>query len=183
MTSEALKHHYSTVAEASAVPILLYSVPVFTGFDLPLDAAVQLASHPNIVGMKDSGRDIIRIGSIIDQSPEDFSMMVGSAALFLAGLVVGCVGTVSALANIAAVEMDSIQSDFDEGNLDNARVTQGRLIEPNHTLTAEYGVPGLKYALDLIGYKGGFARSPLLPLKEGEKDGIRGILVKAGLLD
>jgi 4-hydroxy-2-oxoglutarate aldolase len=182
MTSEALIHHYSTVADASTIPILLYSVPVFTGFDLPLDAAVHLASHPNIVGMKDSGRDIIRIGSIIHQTPVDFSMLVGSAALFLPGLVVGCVGTVSALANIAAGELESIQHDFVEGNLQGARATQMRLIEPNRTLTVKYGVPGLKFALDLMGYKGGYSRLPLLPMSDEGNAEVETVLKRSGLL-
>lgn len=182
MTSKALTNHYATIAEASPIPIMLYSVPVFTGFDLPLEAVVRLAPHPNIIGMKDSGRDIIRIGSIIYQSPEDFSMLVGSAALFLAGLAVGCVGTISALANIAGRELGLIQDEFTQGDIVSARSIQMRLIEPNWTLTGRLGVPGLKYAQDLLGYKGGYARSPLLPLTEEEKEEVRGTLVEAGLL-
>jgi 4-hydroxy-2-oxoglutarate aldolase len=182
MTAKALTHHYSTVAEASSIPILLYSVPVFTGFDLPLDAVVRLAPHPNIIGMKDSGRDIIRIGSIIHQSPEDFSMLVGSAGLFLAGLAVGCVGTISALANIAGEELGLIQKEFAQGDPASARSIQMRLIKPNWTLTGRFGVPGLKYALDLMGYKGGYARSPLLPLTEEEKAEVKLVLKDSSLL-
>jgi 4-hydroxy-2-oxoglutarate aldolase len=182
MTSKALTNHFSTVAESSPIPILLYSIPAFTGFDLPHEAVVRLAPHPNIIGMKDSGTDVIRIGSIIHQSPEDFSMLVGSAGLFLAGLAVGCVGTISALANIAGRELGLIQKEFAQGDPVSARSVQMRLIKPNWTLTGRFGVPGLKYALDLLGYKGGYARSPLLPLMEEEKEEVKLALNRAGLL-
>jgi 4-hydroxy-2-oxoglutarate aldolase len=182
MTSDALIHHYSSVAEASPIPILLYSVPVFTGFDLPLEAVVRLAPHPKIIGMKDSGRDIIRIGSIIHQSPAEFSMLVGSAALFLPGLSAGCVGTISALANVAGGELGMIQKEFAQGEGATARSIQMRLIKPNWTITGRFGIPGLKYALDLVGYKGGYPRSPLLPLKDEDKAEVREVLEVAGLL-
>ena len=182
MTADALTNHYLAVADGSPIPMLLYSVPVFTGFDLPVESVINLAPHPNIVGMKDSGRDIIRIASLIYRSPADFSLMVGSAGLFLAGLSVGCGGTISALANIAGEELYIIQRDFSAGDLINARSVQLRLIDPNSTITSRLGVPGLKFALNLLGYKGGYARSPLLPLTEEEKEQVRGALDKAGLL-
>jgi 4-hydroxy-2-oxoglutarate aldolase len=182
MTADALTNHYLAVADRSPIPILLYSVPVFTGFDLPLESVINLAPHPNIIGMKDSGRDIIRIASLISGSPADFSIMVGSASLFLPSLSVGSIGTISALANIAGEELFQIQRDYSAGDLINARSVQLRLIDPNSTITSRLGVPGLKYAQDLLGYKGGYARSPLLPLTEEEKELVRGALDKAGLL-
>lgn len=182
MTSEALTVHYLSVADSSPIPILLYSVPVFTGFDLPEETVVKASQHPKIIGMKDSGRDVIRIASMIRGSPDDFSMLVGSAALFLAGLSVGCVGTISALANVASQELDQIQREFKDGNLELARAIQGRMIEPNRALTVRFGVPGLKYALDLVGYRGGYPRAPLLPLKMEDKGEIEVVLKKSGLL-
>jgi 4-hydroxy-2-oxoglutarate aldolase len=183
MTAEALTNHYLAVADGSPIPILLYSVPAFTGIDLPVESVINLAPHPNIVGMKDSGRDIIRIASLIYRSPADFSMMVGSAGLFLAALSVGSAGTISALANIAGEELSQIQKDFSAGDLINARSVQLRLIDLNSTITSRLGVAGLKYALDLLGYKGGYARSPLLPLTEEEKAEVEFALNKAGLYE
>ncbi len=109
-------------------------------------------------------------------------MMVGSAGLFLAALSVGSAGTISALANIAGEELSQIQKEFSAGDLINARSVQLRLIDLNSTITSRLGVAGLKYALDLLGYKGGYARSPLLPLMEEQKEQVRGALDKAGLL-
>ena len=183
MTTDALVKHYSSVADASPIPILLYSVPANTGFDLPIEAVVRLAPHENIIGMKDSGGNITRIGSLVLKTPDDFSMMAGSGGFYLAALAVGCVGTICALANIAARQLALIQEYFDQADLINARATQLRLIEPNTILTVKLGVPGLKNAMDMLGFKGGTARPPLLPLSDDEKDEVRRVLEESDLFD
>ncbi|KFO09607.1 hypothetical protein N312_06119, partial [Balearica regulorum gibbericeps] len=106
MTSAALVQHYTLprcpqVADASPIPVVLYSVPANTGLDLSLEAVLTLAQHPNIVGIKDSGGDITRMGLMVHKTrQEDFQVLAGSAGFLLASYALGASGGVCALANV-----------------------------------------------------------------------------------
>nr|XP_046197681.1 4-hydroxy-2-oxoglutarate aldolase, mitochondrial-like [Oncorhynchus gorbuscha] len=90
MDSRALVHHFTQVADNSPVPVVLYSVPANTGLDLPVDAVVRLAQHPNILGLKDSGGDITRIALIVHKTKlQDFQVLAGSAGFLMAAYSVG----------------------------------------------------------------------------------------------
>jgi 4-hydroxy-2-oxoglutarate aldolase len=183
MKAEALEKYYLSIADHSPIPVLLYSIPANTGLVFPAEAVLRLSSHPNIVGMKDSGGDITRIGYLIKNTPEDFSMFAGSAGFYLGALVVGSAGLVGALTNIAAKELAQMVKDYRNGNLDKAQEIQLNLIAPNYAVTSRFGVAGLKAAMEMQGFYGGPVRSPLLPLRADEKDELRRILIEAGLLD
>ncbi|KAJ1140999.1 hypothetical protein NDU88_007336 [Pleurodeles waltl] len=169
MTSAALIHHYTKVAESSPVPVVLYSVPGNTGLDLPVDAIVALSQHPNIVGLKDSGGDITRVGLIVHKTRnQDFQVLSGSAGFLLAGYSVGAIGGVCALANILGTQVCELERLCLAGQWDAAKELQYRLIEPNAAVTRKFGIPGLKQAMEWFGYYGGPCRPPLLPLTETE---------------
>ncbi len=182
MDAEALETHYRQVADASPLPLVLYSVPANTGIDLPLPAAVKLAQHPNVIGMKDSGGNLARIASLVSETPDDFQVLAGSVSFLLAALSVGAVGCVAALANLAAGPLAQLLEGYESGDLGLARSIQHRMIRPNHAVTAGYGVAGLKAALDLSGFYGGPVRSPLLPLNEQQAASLQAILQEADLI-
>lgn len=182
MTAEALENHYHAVAEASPLPVLLYSVPANTGLILPAEAVLRLAPHPNIVGMKDSGGDITRIGYLIQYTPDDFAVFAGSAGFYLGALAIGAAGLVGALANIAAPDLARMVDAFRKGQLEAAREIQLRLIAPNYAVTSRFGVAGLKSAMEMMGFYGGPVRSPLMPLSEEETIALRKILEEGQLL-
>jgi len=182
MSAAALENHYRQVADASPVPIILYSVPANTGVDLPLEAVVRLANHPNVVGIKDSGGSVAKIGAMVHETPDGFQVLAGSAGFLLGALAVGAVGTIAALANIAGPELVEMLTQFRSGNLTLAQEIQQRLIEVNTAVTTRFGVPGLKSALDMMGYYGGPVRSPLLPLSDEERGTLRWVLEKAALI-
>jgi 4-hydroxy-2-oxoglutarate aldolase len=182
MTAAALEAHYREVAEAAAIPVLLYSVPANTGVDLPAAAVATLATHPNIIGLKDSGGDITKIGQMVNDTPSDFQILAGSAGFLLPALAVGAVGGVVALANIAATPLHALMTKFRQGDLAGARALHLPLIEANTAVTARFGVAGLKAAMDMLGYYGGAPRMPLLPLGDEDRATLRGILQKAKLL-
>jgi 4-hydroxy-2-oxoglutarate aldolase len=181
MNAAALEQHYRQVADASPIPVILYNVPANTGVDLPVQAVIKLAAHPNIIGMKESSGDVTKIGHMVQQTPDDFQMLAGSAGFLLAALTVGAVGGVAALANIAAAPLARLMDCFQQGNLAEARAIQLSLIEVNTAVTSRFGVPGLKAAMDMLGYYGGPVRSPLLPLENEDRAILRQVLVKAGL--
>ncbi|KAJ6669155.1 hypothetical protein lerEdw1_007964 [Lerista edwardsae] len=169
MTSAALIHHYTQVAEASPVPVILYSVPANTALELPEDVVLTLAQHPNIVGLKDSGGNITRIGLFIHKTRnEDFQVLAGSAGFLLASYIVGVTGGICALANVLGPPLCQLEHLCHAGKWDEARELQLRLIEPNIAVTRKFGIPGLKQAMEWFGYKGGACRSPLLPLSEAQ---------------
>ncbi len=182
MTIPALVAYYEQIAEASPIPILIYNVPRNTGLNIPLEVVERLSGHENICGIKDSSGDVTRIGAMVGVTREDFQILAGSAGFLLGALSVGAVGAVSALANIAGGELVSLRSAFQEGEWEIAKGLQIRLIEPNTAVTARFGVPGLKAALDMIGFYGGHPRLPLLPLSDAEKAELGDILARADLV-
>ena len=101
MTTDVFVRHYTEVADASPVPVLLYNVTMFTGVNLQPDAVERLAAHPNIVGMKESGSDIAQIAEFVSRTPDDFTVLAGSATTFVHALCAGCDGAILALAALA----------------------------------------------------------------------------------
>ncbi|XP_028651527.1 4-hydroxy-2-oxoglutarate aldolase, mitochondrial [Erpetoichthys calabaricus] len=183
MDNRALIQHYTQVANASPVPVILYSVPGNTGLDLQVEAAVTLAQHPNIVGLKDSGGDITRIALIIHKTQkEDFHVLAGSAGFLLAAYSVGAVGGVCALANVLGTQVCQLEQLCISGQWEKAKDLQYRLIEPNTAVTRQMGIAGLKQAMDWFGYHGGKCRSPLCPLSELEAKQLNSIFTSNGWL-
>lgn len=182
MSGAALEAHYLAVADASPVPILLYSVPANTGVDLPQESVARLSEHPNILGLKDSGGDITKLGWMVGATRPGFQVLAGSGGFLLPALAVGAVGSVAALANIAGAEMAEIQRLFQTGELEAARTLQWRLIGLNSAVTRRFGVAGLKAAQEMLGWYGGPPRAPLLPATTEEREVVRGLLVESGLL-
>ncbi|HKY20935.1 MAG TPA: dihydrodipicolinate synthase family protein [Vicinamibacterales bacterium] len=178
MTSDAFVRHYSAVADASPVPILLYNVSMFTGVNLLPDAVERLSQHTNIVGMKESNSDLVQLSETIARTPDDFVVLCGSAATFYAALSAGASGAVLA---IAAVLPDLCMDIFDlvraQRHAD-ALALQRRITPLGHLLGALHGVAGLKYALDQLGYVGGPTRSPLGTVPSDAQDLIREQLVR-----
>ena len=161
MTADVFVHHYTAVADASPVPVLLYNVTMFTGVNLPVDAVAALVSHSNIVGMKESGGDVAQISDCIARTPDDFTVLAGSATTYFHALCAGCDGGILALASIFPDECVRLRALVRDHRLDDARALQSRLTPIARTIGTAHGVPALKAALDLLGYIGGPPRPPL----------------------
>ena len=100
ISDAALIKYFSTVADNSPLPILLYNVPQFTHVNLTVNVVAQLSGHPNIIGVKDSTGNVIQLGEFLNQVDNDFSILVGTASALFGALTLGCVGGVLALANV-----------------------------------------------------------------------------------
>jgi 4-hydroxy-2-oxoglutarate aldolase len=161
MTADVFVHHYTAVADASPIPVLLYNVTMFTGVNLPVDAVAALAAHPNIAGMKESGSDLAQIADCVARTPDDFTVLAGSATTYFHALCAGCDGGILALASIFPDECVWLQALVRDNRLDEARALQQRLTPIARTIGTAHGVPALKAALDLLGYTGGPPRPPL----------------------
>jgi 4-hydroxy-2-oxoglutarate aldolase len=178
----ALMKHFSELADHSPIPILLYNVPKFTHINMAADFIARISEHPNIVGLKDSSGNVIQLQEILNRVSGDFNVLVGTAGVLFSGLTIGCAGGVCALANVAPQACVKIFDQVKASDLDAARQLQLKMIPVNQAVTAIYGVPGLKAAMDMLGYFGGDPRLPLLPSTEQERSEIRSILKKADLL-
>ena len=173
MTSDAFVRHFTEVADASPVPVLLYNVTLYTGVNLLPDAVERLAVHPNIVGIKESGSDIGQIAEYVARTPDDFTVLAGSATTLVHALCAGCDGAILALASLAPAECVSMATLVREKRLDEATALQRRLMPLARSVGTTYGVPGLKAALELKGYAGGPPRPPLRPVSSEVVDIIR----------
>src|SRR5260221_321784 len=161
--------HYRAVADASPIPILLYSVPVFTNITLESPEIIALAQHPNIIGIKDSSGSIQRIGEVVAGAPADFQVLTGGAAVVYPALAVGGRGAILAVADLLPEKCVELFQLFQRGRHEQARELQLQLVVASKQVISENGIAGLKFAMDLRGYKGGVPRPPLLPLNEEMK--------------
>jgi 4-hydroxy-tetrahydrodipicolinate synthase len=163
---ETIAAYYREVADAVSLPVYLYAVPVFTGTDLAPETVADLATHPNIAGMKDSTGDIGAFVQARERTREaDFDLLTGGAGVLAQALAAGATGAIVALANLLP-EQTSAVCGAHERDPARARALNADLVDVNAAVTAEYGIPGLKWAMRERGAPAGYPRSPHRRLDE-----------------
>jgi 4-hydroxy-tetrahydrodipicolinate synthase len=172
MTAAALEEHYRAVADASPVPVLVYSIPQYTGISVAVDWIVRLAEHPNIIGIKESSGNVQLVAEIVRSCRREFRALVGSAATLFPALLLGASGGVLALACCLPEITVEIYERTRAGDIAGASNLQGRILGASRIIAGELGPVGVKYAMDCAGYYGGDARRPLLPLTAAQKSSI-----------
>jgi 4-hydroxy-2-oxoglutarate aldolase len=184
MNDEALINFYTDVADNVNIPIMIYNVTKFTHVNISPNAVGVLCKHPNIIGMKDSSGNVSQLIDLKRAVGDaEFNLMVGTASIWYPALTLGIKGSVMALANCCPGECVEVQKEFEAGNLEIAREVYERLFPVNSAVTGKYGIAGLKYACDLLGFKGGYVRKPLIQLKDQEKTELIEILKKLKFID
>nr|CAD7423734.1 unnamed protein product [Timema monikensis] len=177
----ALTEYFTSVADGSKVPVILYNMPVNTGIDMTAPLITSLASHPNIIGLKDSGGDITKMATVVKNTKHlSFQVIAGSTGFLLPALLVGCTGGINGLANILGEEVCQVYQLFQESRLKEAVQLHHNLVTPNSLVTRELGVPAMKAALDYVGLYGGPCRRPLQPLTSEEVHRVRDAFKAAG---
>ncbi|MCU1241414.1 MAG: 4-hydroxy-tetrahydrodipicolinate synthase [Candidatus Acidoferrum typicum] len=161
--------HYRCVADASPIPVLLYSVPQFTGISLEAPEVAVLAEHPNIVGIKESSGHVQRVGEMIAAAPASFQVLTGGAGVLLPSLTVGAKGAILALASALPEKCSELYELTRRGQLETARELQKKLLRASKLIVSEFGIAGVKFVMDQRGYYGGLPRLPLLPLADAAK--------------
>jgi len=172
MTTAALAAHYTAVVEACPVPVLLYNVPGVTGFTLTPSLLEALASHPNVVGIKETSSDLDRLGRFSAIGPGRFTVLSGWAPAFYPALCAGAVGGILAVANVLPEACVDIVDHVRNGRHGDALALQRRLVSVAQLVSTTYGVAGLKAALDALGRHGGPVRAPQLSLPSAARDEI-----------
>lgn len=182
MTQSALINHYLAVADASPVPVLLYSVPQFTGVMLQPETVARLAEHENIVGVKDSSGDIVALAEMVRLVRDDFAVLTGNGSALYPALCVGAKGGILAVGCIAPSLAVAIYEAFQKGEHERARTLQQKLSVLTRRILTRYGIGGLKAALDMLGYVGGRVRAPLQDASTEARHEIEKVLRETGLL-
>jgi 4-hydroxy-2-oxoglutarate aldolase len=168
--------HYRRVADASPIPVMLYSVPQFTGVALEAPEVAKLAEHPNIVGIKESSGNVQRVAEIIASVPPDFQVLVGSASTVYPSVTVGARGAILALASALPEKCVELYDLNRKNQHERARELHTVILRASKLIVSECGIAGVKYVMDQRGYRGGVPRLPLLPLKDEQKKRLNAFL-------
>ncbi|MFO7886682.1 MAG: dihydrodipicolinate synthase family protein [Eubacteriales bacterium] len=183
MGDEAQLAYFKEVADNTEIPILIYNVTKFTHINISPKVVSELSKHKNIIGMKDSSGDVKQLIQFMNAGlDKEFNLMVGTAACWYPALAVGIKASVMALANCCPDECIEVQKLYEEGNFDKSLELYKKMYPVNGAVTGGYGIAGLKYVCDKLGYEGGFTRKPLLPLEDKEKSQLNEIIKKAELI-
>jgi len=176
-------NYYTKVAESVMIPVIIYNVPKFTNVNIETETVIELSSHPNIAGLKDSTENSSRISEIHANVHSGFKLIVGTASVLYPGLISGATAGILALANIAPDQCYQIYRLLKERDFEKALEIQNKMIPVNKAVTSKFGVAGLKAAMDLLGYFGGSPRLPLEPLNEAQQIELKIILKNASLIE
>ncbi len=182
MNQAELVRHYFDVADASPVPVLVYNMPANTGMDMTARMIIAMSEHPNIVGLKESGGNVVKMGEVLGNAKPGFQVLAGGAGFLLPALAMGAVGGILASANIAPDHCLEIYRSFIAGELTRAKELQHKIIPLNSAVTSRWGVPALKAAMDLLGLYGGHVRRPLLPADENMREQLKEVMQEEGLI-
>jgi 4-hydroxy-2-oxoglutarate aldolase len=182
MTDEALTKYYTTIADRSPIPVMMYNAPKFSaGLTFSTHLVSVLATHPNIAGMKDTSKEDISI--YVNAVPEgaNFYVLAGTINKFYAALLVGAIGGVISMANYLPDMCCKLQELYESKNLEEAQKLDVYARELSSNAAGKHGVAGVKAAMDLLGYHGAKPRIPVLPMSDDAKAGLKGVLEKEGL--
>jgi 4-hydroxy-2-oxoglutarate aldolase len=164
MSIEALRAHYTRVADESPIPVLLYNIPKYMHFKLAPELVAELAQHQNIVGIKDSSGDLELLKSYIASQSDSFAVITGNGGQLHPALMAGARGGILAVALFAAERSVAIFNAHTKGDHATADRLQSEMKPLATTIVAELGVPGVKAAMDMAGLHGGPVREPLMDL-------------------
>ena len=161
--AEAQMLYFRAVADQARIPLIIYNWPQTTGVDIPAEAVAALSDHPNIIGIKESSGNLEKVMQMLHEKRDGFHVLVGSAPTLWPSLLMGACGAILAYANAAPYSCIAIW----EAHLKREEAAgmdwQNRIAQAARLVTVKYGIPGLKYAMDLNGYYGGPPRLPLSP--------------------
>ena len=179
MDSKAMIRFFTEVADNSDIPILIYNVSKFTHVNIGADAIAELSRHKNIVGMKDSNGDVPQLATFLRVADPGFQVMTGTYGAWYPALTMGMTGIISAMANCCPNEIAETQELYETGKHKESFELYQRMFPVNAAVTGTYGIAGLKYACDYLGYKGGHVRNPLADCTATQQEQLRAIIDKA----
>ncbi|OGR51739.1 MAG: 4-hydroxy-tetrahydrodipicolinate synthase [Elusimicrobia bacterium GWA2_62_23] len=183
-TQEGMTVHFSELAKATRLPVILYNIPGRTGVNmLPATALGLRAKFSNIVGIKEASGSLDQVSEIINGADKDFIVMSGDDSLTLPMMSVGAKGVISVAANVAPAETARMCELFLDGDISGAAELHHRLFPLVKALFCETNPIPVKYAASLLGLCSCEPRLPLTPLSQARRAGLKAELIKAGILN
>ena len=180
-SSKGLIAHFSAVAEAVNIPVILYNVPSRTGVNIPIPVLKELAKLPNIVAIKEASGNISYTAKIAAEIPELY-IYSGNDDMIVPVLSLGGKGVISVLANIMPQETHDMCQAFFDGDTEKAREMQLKYPDLINNLFIEVNPIPVKTALNLMGYKVGNLRLPLLDMEEKNLEALQNSMRAVGLI-
>lgn len=168
---EYVEGFYKDVAKASSLPVLLYSVPLFSAYEPPIETIARIAAFDNIVGMKDSGGNPARKAQIVEAVGEDFSLYAGSSKAISLSIAAGAYGSITASGNFAPELLQHLVRKA-RRSATSATEAQAQLTKLSLAVE-EHGIPGVKVAAETAGLNAGSPRKPLKKLPKRASDAVR----------
>lgn len=180
--SEGYVRHFTAVADASPVPVVVYNVPGRTGSNIETRVQLRLARHPNIVAVKEASGNLTQVMDILRDRPEGFDVLSGDDAFTLAFMALGAVGVISVAANEVPGPMHELTSCCARGDFAAARAVHNRILKLMNLNFVESNPVPVKTALALMGLCEESFRLPLAPPTEATRETMRSALSELGLL-
>ncbi len=176
-SQEGIFQHYSAIAEASAVPVVLYNVPGRTGVNMTAETTLRLAhKYPNIIAIKEASGNIVQMNDIIKNKPKDFMVISGDDGITYPLITMGAVGVISVIGNAFPKEFSKMVRLALQGDYEAARIIHHRFTELFDLLFVDGNPAGAKCMLSIMGYIENKLRLPLVPTRITTFEKIREVL-------
>ncbi len=182
-TQEGLYLHFTAIADAVDLPIIIYNIPSRSVVDMSVETMARLARHPNIVGVKDATANLARPLYTRRACGPEFCQLTGEDSTAIAFLAAGGDGCISVTGNVAPRLCSEMQSAWQQGRVADAMGLQDRLLPLHDALFTETSPGPVKYAASLLGRSSEFCRLPLAPLAEATRTKVRAAMTEVGLLN
>jgi 4-hydroxy-tetrahydrodipicolinate synthase len=176
---DALAAHFTAVADATGLPMLIYDIPSRTGMAVATDTLVRLAEHPRIVGVKDAKGDLAATSWVLRRS--DLAYYSGDDPMNLPLWSIGGVGCVSVTGHVVGDRIFAMLEAFTAGHHAEAAELHRSMLPVNVGLFRNQAAVLTKAALEMLGLPGGGVRGPLLPASDAERHKLREDLTAGGV--
>jgi 4-hydroxy-tetrahydrodipicolinate synthase len=180
-TQNGLIAHFTTIADASSVPVILYNVPGRTGCNLLPKTVAKLAEHPNIVAIKEATGNMSQMVELVSLCGDKIDVYSGEDALTVPMLSMGAAGTISVLSNVVPKEAVAMTDAFFAGNLKEAAALQCKLLPLTNALFSEVNPIPVKAAVSAMGYGKEYLRMPLTPMEDATRAVLYAEMRKLGI--
>jgi 4-hydroxy-tetrahydrodipicolinate synthase len=182
-TQEGLYRHYTAIADAADIPIIIYNIPGRSVIDMSVETMARLAKHKNIVGVKDATANLTRPLHTARACGENFAQLSGEDHTAVAYLASGGHGCISVTANVAPRLCAEMHNAWAAGDVKQAMAIQTRLVPLHDAMFVESNPGPVKFAVSLLGYGTNTARLPMAPVAEATEQKVRAAMVEVGLLN